>query len=718
MIKKSVHKTYMQILLTAFLPILIFCAAFIIPYDGWSEAYSHEAKSTGDTADQYITTASAPATKAVGGLSSVSNLDVSARIDFDLNEGTQSYYFQGKLKISRASAGVQLSSYITSKDYTSHSLVSTDIKDRNGTGRKVEIINTGDFPTMRQIFYIYDDKPYILTEVRIESTSVQSSNWMGPVVVDAQGRIDIGKTSDFRLLWVPYDNDSFPRYNAASVNSTGTSFEVCAFYDNTSRNGMVVGSVEHDTWKTGIYYNGSNNKLNKLNVFGGANSADWTHDQTKHGQISGETIKSPKVFVGFFDDWRTGLETYATVNTYTVDKLDWSGEPPFGWNSWGGCGSGLNYTEAAAAVNYIKGNLIPNGFSSGFNTVNLDSNSLSDTELTSFVSMCHKNGQKAGIYFTPFTYWGSNMSQRVEGAANYTYGDCVMKDYNGSLLDRYDGAYALDPSHPAVTNRTNYYIDKYKKMGFDYIKLDFLTHGSLEGRHYDTNVKTGIQAYNFGMKQLRTRIGDSMFTSLSIAPLFPYQYAHSRRIACDTFGGVGESEYMLNSVSYGWWMSGKLYSFNDPDQMTLYRKYDGTKYNETDARTRVTGAAIAGTIFFNGDDLSSPNAQSRVHALLTNSDINSVARSGISFKPVEGNTGSSAADIFVRDCGGNTYYIAVFNYSTTKSKNMKVNLSRAGLSGTFKYNVKDLWGGAVSKAAGTLSVSLSPGESRIYMLYL
>src|SRR5205814_8773615 len=64
--------------------------------------------------------------------------------------------------------------------------------------------------------------------------------------------------------------------------------------------------------------------------------------------------------------------------------------------------------------------------------------------------------------------------------------------------------------------------------GFDFIKLDFLSHGSLEGIHYDASVKTGIQAYNQGMQYLRGRLNGKMFLSESIAPIFPYQYAHSR----------------------------------------------------------------------------------------------------------------------------------------------------------------------------------------------
>jgi len=83
------------------------------------------------------------------------------------------------------------------------------------------------------------------------------SRWMGPVVMDTAGGVDIGSYNDVRALIVPFDNDSFTfSYDAMPINNAGTSYEVSAFYDNTTRNGLVVGSVTHDTWKTGVYFQG------------------------------------------------------------------------------------------------------------------------------------------------------------------------------------------------------------------------------------------------------------------------------------------------------------------------------------------------------------------------------------------------------------------------------------------------------------------------------
>ena len=149
---------------------------------------------------------------------------------------------------------------------------------------------------------------------------------------------------------------------------------------------------------------------------------------------------------------------------------------------------------------------------------------------------------------------------------------------------------------------------------------------------FDPAVQTGTQAYNSGMAYLRARIGGSMFISESIAPLFPYQYAHARRVACDTFGaatGQYGAEYELNSVSYGWWMNGKLYRYNDPDSMV----FEG--FTANDNMTRMISAVISGTVFLNGYDLTSSAAQALARTYLTNPLMNAVARLGRSFSPVE-----------------------------------------------------------------------------------
>src|SRR4030095_13108653 len=163
-------------------------------------------------------------------------------------------------------SGGVLTNYITDTIYTNHTWTVTS--------NQVEVLSTrADLPAMKQTFILDQDNSF-LTRVDMLGSGLQS-RWMGPLVMDITGGVDIGAYNDPRALVVPFDNDSFTfSYNAMPINNTSMSYEASAFYDNTTRNGLVVGSVTHDLWKTGVYFQGVNNRLNVLNVFGGVTSTD------------------------------------------------------------------------------------------------------------------------------------------------------------------------------------------------------------------------------------------------------------------------------------------------------------------------------------------------------------------------------------------------------------------------------------------------------------
>ncbi len=630
------------------------------------------------------------------------------QIDYDLDAGTATFSSGGVAKVKDFYAGVDLASYTTNQAYTARTC--------EVQGNHVVVTNTASgLPTMIQSFVLAADSFLATLTVQAPSGATVSTNWISPVVVSTTGGVDVGSYADPRVLWMPFDNDNWVTYNAGSINSSGTSFEAAAFYDNTSRNGIVVGSVTHDTWKSGIYYAGANNKLDAMNVFGGANDATYTHDVIPHGAVSGASISSPTMFVGYADDWRDLLEEYAGANAAAQPRLGWDGGVPFGWNSWGKLQTKISYDAAVTVSDYIAQNLQGSNFSNGGTVyVNLDSywDNLSASQLGDFVSHCHANGQKAGVYWTPFVDWGESATRVVEGTASTPYSQIWLRDKNDNPIPL-DGAYAVDPTNPATKTRVDYFIDTLKGYGFEYIKLDFLSHGALESTvRADPTVQTGIQAYNQGMKYVLDRIAGAMFVSESIAPLFPYQYGHARRVSCDVSGaattGLGSAEYELNSATYSWWLSGPLYAFNDPDMMV----FEG--YTADDNMTRLLSAVISGTVFLDGDDLTEATGQALARAYLTDGRLNDVVRLGRAFRPVEGNTGTSAATEFVL-VDGTTYYLAVFNFGTSATTT-SVDLARAGLDGTHAYAVSDLWSGVASSATGTLSVALEAGSGKIFTL--
>lgn len=608
---------------------------------------------------------------------------------------------------------------VRSNEYGQPSFSEEDIDDTFGAGHKYTFTYPGNDgqPSLQQMFYFYPDKSYFLTEAYLVSEESTSSNYIAPVVTETPNSFLAANASN-RVLSVPFDNDAWIGYSSLALSVDSVSFEVTSIYCGDTREGLVVGSVEHDTWKTGIRYSTSaNQKLNRLECFGGI-SHRLTHDidatgSKPHGSISGTRLKSPKLMIGMFDDWRKGLETYGEANALVAPPRKWTKGNIFGWNSWGAMAEKLNFTGALDVSDYISTNLQPNNFTNdGTAYVILDSywDNLTDYQLKTFAKQCVDNDQVPGIYWSPFSDWGENGSRTMEGSS-YRYGEAYLY-VNGQ--PKKIASRALDPTHPGTRQRMSYFINRFKDLGYKYIKFDFLNNGILEAdSYYDKNITTGVQAYNSGMKYLAELCGDEMFMALSIAPAFPAQYGNSRRITCDAWGAKEDTEYVMNGLSYGWWLD-RVYTFNDADHLVLHKD----NFNEDENRMRITSGVITGTYIL-GDNFSQkgtcigdPAARSKAEKFATNAEVNDIARIGKSFYPIEG-AKASGKNGWGRNRGENLFmldtdeclYVAAFNYNQTSLSN-NIKLSRLGITSSEVRSIKELWTGqAVSLVGEELPVS-------------
>lgn len=576
---------------------------------------------------------------------------------------------------------------VTSQEYSSVDMKTKTINDAFGKGKEIRFTYKQDgLPGLTQLFYVYPDRDYLLTEFFLESAEGDiSANYMAPVCLNQS--LPIPDDSQNRALFVPFDNDCWVRYQSKPLNfDRMVSYEVTAVFNNTARNGIVVGSVEHDNWKTAIEMSSTaSNNIHSLICYGGV-ADSLTRDSKPHGALSGKKIKSPKVLLGVFTDWRDGMDEFGKANAVVTPPKKWDKAMPFGWNSWGVLQFGLTYPKALEVSDFFKTYLQETGFVNADNAVyiGLDSgwNRFSEEELKSFVDRCRQNGQIPGIYWTPFTDWGKNPEATVHDAREYKYGDIYVYA-NGKPQDL-DGAYAIDPTHPAIEARMKKTSELFRRCGFEYVKMDFMTHGAMEGdKWHRPEIQTGIQAYNYGMTLLNQYFGD-MYINLSISPVFPSQYAQSRRIACDAWNKIKDTEYTMNALSYGWWID-NAYPYNDADHIVLQQATEGEN------RARITSAVITG-LYIAGDDFSaegSDEGKERAKTYLTNRDINAIAN-GVSFRPVEGN-GERSEHQFVREEDDCLYYV-IFNYGEDPIE-VSVPMERIGLDAGRNYEAKELWSG-------------------------
>ena len=286
---------------------------------------------------------------------------------------------------------------------------------------------------------------------------------------------------------------------------------------------------------------------------------------------------------------------------------------------------------------------------------------------------------------------------------------------------------ALDPTHPGRKQKMSADLQRIKEQGFRYVKVDFTSNGMVQADAYhNPKVKTAVEAYNEGFSHFVCEAdkGEPLFVALSIAPIFPYQYGNSRRIACDTWGKIGHTEYSMNAVGAGWWTNG-FYQYNDPDHLVLVGN-DEVKETEGENRARVTNGAVSGMMLVS-DNYSAKhrpergNAQlsfERAKKVLMNHEVNEMAQLGRSFRPVYGyreyNGKADGAEWCVMLRTERYLHVAVFNYGSEELQEL-VPLERLGITPTNYTYVKELWTGETfSVEANGLECRVPPKDARIY----
>lgn len=522
---------------------------------------------------------------------------------------------------------------------------------------------------------------------------------------------------DQKMILVPYDNDMWVRYESAPLRPGRTSYEVTAVYDEHSLNGMVVGALDHTRWKNGIAC--SLCDARSITAYSGVADAA-THDALPHGCLRGPTVSSARFVMLWTTDVRLGLEEYGDLCACIQPPLCWNGPVPFGFNTFSGLGGNLTLDAWQAAGDLIH--TLPNFHDAdGATYINLDAAFELDQErLRGMIAAFHARGQKVGTYMAPFIASPrQTLDEVLDAQSGTTTRELLLRDFMGRLLPAPDGLMPLDTTHPAWERSVRERLRGVVEMGFDYLKLDFLSHGAMEGNFYDPAIHTGRMALNRSYRIIREELERSekpVFLSLSIAPLFPFGFGHARRSCCDSFGHGEDVRYVLNALNFGWWVSGRLYRYNDPDHIVLYRSViDGREPTLVqEARSRYNAAVISGTVMLLSDDFGPDgdpqvvrHSRERALALADNPGINALARLGKPFRPVE-LKGEDCEVYLLKDA--DKWYAALFHFGQTPHA-LTVPCCRVGLPR--KGRVLDMNRNLCWRYCDELAVALAPMDSAI-----
>lgn len=532
--------------------------------------------------------------------------------------------------------------------------------------------------SLSQVFEIKKNVCYFKASITIKDlmNDVTSSNYLAPLDFAYPDKEcnPLFLSLDQKMMLVPYDNDMWVRYESTPLRPGRTSYELTSIYNEETNEGLIIGSIDYDNFKNAIIC--SRQDARCYTAFSGV-ADSGTHDVVPHGYVSGKSVRSSHFICGWYQDIRKGLMEFGGVSMEGKFAFKWNGSSPFGWNSYSaGC---MTLEEWKEAGDYLYNN-VPNFSDKDKVTyINLDANfMLNEKKMKKIVDELHARGQKVGNYMAPMgAIEMMSMIWPLKGFKGYSYKDIIMKDKEGNLYPKIDSSKPVDITHPAAEANVRETIKHIVELGFDYLKIDFTAHASVEGERYDKTCTTGRQAlmrfYKIIEEELDPKkIGRDIFVDLSIAPLFPGGYGHARRSCCDAFGHHEDVRYVLNALNYGFWQSGSLYCYNDPDHTVLYKsQVDGREASDYySAKSRYNASLISGTVMLLSDKFGPfgkedeiKEARERVLKIANDNELNEVGRIGKPFIPVC--IKSDTTNIYFLVDNGK-HYVAIFNFENKK----------------------------------------------------
>lgn len=598
----------------------------------------------------------------------------------------------------------------------------TAVRDCLGDGKRIVSVYREKGLTLRQELTLYPEGELTVQIFLQKDEEAVRSRYMVPFFApypDASGKA-LFLSLDQKMLLVPYDNDMWLRYESCVPAAGRPSYDVTAIYDEKTLEGMVIGALDFDVWKNAIRWN-PHDARSVIALCGIADGG--THDVCPHGIVEGREVASSRFVLSWHADIRKGLEHYGDLCARVRPVRPWnSAKVPFGWNSYAALGGTLQIEHWKQAGEFMKESLPHYADADGVTYVNLDGAfGLDHERIREIIEEIHARGQKAGWYAAPCNCPAALADFPLKGTG-FTVRDLFLKDDAGNVLPAADNTVPFDVTHPAWEAYARKNIRILTDLGVDYIKLDFLSHASVEGNHYEKNV-TGRMAIDRVYRLLEEEIdrcGREIFVSLSIAPLFPYFLGNARRCCCDSFGHYDDVRYVLNALNFAWWTNGRLYRYNDPDHVPLYHSViDGRGVStEKEAKSRYYSAAISGTVMMLSDNYGPAgdkdiieHARKRAKAIANDEAVNAIARLGKAFVPVDLSDGVTPCYTLSHE---GRHYAAMFNFSDKPSR-LSFDARRGGLPQTGCF--ADIHGGERTPYEGSIGLVLDGHDAVILEIF-
>jgi alpha-galactosidase len=342
----------------------------------------------------------------------------------------------------------------------------------------------------------------------------------------------------------------------------------------------------------------------------------------------GQGLLSEKLLVDVSGPPVDSLARYGDVLGRQMGALGWQNVPS-GWCSWYYYFGGVSEQAVLENVEFLAAQRdeLPLAYFQVDDGYQADIGDWTTTNdkfphgLAWLAEQIHSKGFKAGLWLAPFLAASTSALYRE-------HPEWIVHDGDGRpvlAIRHWDrDCYALDCTHPGaqawLTRLARTFVGEYR---FDYLKLDFIYAGAVEGVRYHRRA-TRAQAYRRGLEAIRQEASDAFILGCG-APLGPsVGLVHAQRIGPDVAAywrlpgrlateqlpivSLPACENAIRNSLARFWTHGRLW-LNDPDCLLV--RDSETALSLDEVRSLATAVALSGGMVFLSDAMAKLPAERR-----------------------------------------------------------------------------------------------------------
>jgi len=634
-----------------------------------------------------------------------------------LEKGTYEIRAQGASRpVLRSGVAVEVDHHwLKSGDFPQSKTTQSPFTTTLGKGQMLTTTYSGlaDRPSLILAIRLYDELPFGEAEVKVQNSTqkpltvqaIRSVEAVGLPRVDLGGRedaarvlsdsfsedrpvlriYDLGKASFFQGL------DDFGKAYSDEHFAVGSQL----IYNRDSRQSLFLGALTSERWLTELRLKVA--RLSSEAVGFASYTVDCTgttevekneslRDVPPENQIelslsvpAGQGLGSERLLFSTGSDYIRQLQVYGE----TIKRLHHArvaSEAPTGWWSWipyyAGVTAGLTLTNAQSLAEHLEKYgyryiLIDEGYQYArgeYTTTNAVQFPEGMLKLTQQVANL---GLKLGVWTAPF-----EVSERAWVYQHHP--EWLVRNTEGKPLrirqPSIEPLHVLDSTHPGAQDYLRQtYRTLAREWGLRYIKLDFMDDTAVEGFYHQPGT-TALQAQRIGLQVIRQAVGDDVLIDKDGSPMLnPVGIVDDGRTSLDTAHNYKITKAAAVGLAARFYMHRNFF-ISDPDAFSVLSESPlGSNLGRAappvsldEAESAIVMAAVSGSMFEIGDDLTLLTEEPERRALVQNRDLLQMIELNQAAVPVDLMSYASEDEqpsIFVLHEDARKTMLAVFNWT-------------------------------------------------------